>query len=430
MKNIYRISLMALAVIANNAHTEQPKLLHEVIDEKIEQILGISTISTRGNLDLAMLCGKEDAKNFDPQASMLGNAFITYKDHNDKIGYGAEVGFKTRSGIVKAGRAIVDTAHIDLQHDYFGTFKFGYTESVAFVFNSSSRDILVGYKSFECSDKGLEYFYQMPTDAILNGAPRFDNKAAKIWWMSPTYKGITIGLSYAPNDRFQNPFKVKRVKDESNFGSKCSYVSSLDYFKNFTTGAISYEHGNLQKFHYCAAFEYWYGKAASYVKNRHIRDVHIYNIGLDLGYNKFKTSFNYTDNGKSGLATEYIAENTAVYDSSANYSVSDNTVGICNGADAGKVYRAVMGYDFGKIKLSAGYLYSKQKLSSSNNINSRIISAGIEYKFDRAMSTYFEYDHIRTRMCDQGMIYEKAVYKKDRKNNNANMYIFGMKINI
>lgn len=410
--------------------TEETPLIHEIIDGQLEKIFGTSDLTTRGNVDSAMLVGHERNKVFDPYVSVLGDAFITYKNNKHKIGYGAEAGFKIRSGVMKGGRAIVDTAHLHFSHGIFGTLKIGYTESAAYLFNSHSRNILTGYKSFECSSKGLEYFYDLPKGSISNGAPDFDNKSAKIVWLSPTYKGFSVGISYAPDARFQNPFKVRHVKNNGEINEKLNFDSSTDFYKNETAVAVAYEYGLPDSFNFQLSGEYWFGTASSHLRNRNIHNLSAYNIGLDIGYDKFKASFNFTDNGKSGLANKYAADQDFEFDVNRAYSISDPEVGIRSGADAGKVYRAAVGYSWGKLKMSAGYLYSKVKMSRSEDTHHQVVAAAVEYDFDRMIGAYAEYDHMSTHLSDRSKIYNKCVYKNGYSSDHANIFIIGVKFNI
>lgn len=432
-KNFCKTMLMLFCCNAVFAETpkkadEEVKLIHEFINENIEKIFGTSNLTTKGNIDVGTVAGHESRKSLDPYISVLGDAFITYR--NDKRNIEAEVGLKIKSGVMKNGGAIVDTANIRFLNDYFGILKIGYTESAAYLFNSASRSILAGYKSFECSSKGLERLYTLPKDSISNGAPGYDNKAAKIVWMSPTYKGFSAGLSYAPNNRFQNPFKVAHISENVDVNPKTNFNSKTDYYKNFITAALSYEYGLPDSFHCRLVGEYWHGTAASRAKNRNIRDLNAYNLGLDIGYGKFKTSFNYTDNGKSGLARDFAKDGDFTFDETKNYAITDDEIGIRPGADAGKVYRMVAGYSFGKVKASVGYLKSKVKFSDNDNIKHEVIAVATEYTFNRAVGAYIEYDYMGTKIGNRARAYEKAVHGTDYKKDHANIFILGMKINL
>lgn len=429
MSDIYRVSSILVLCVAGNLHADV-KLIHELLDEQIESVFHTSNVSTKGDLNFAILTGKHDAKSMDPSVSTLGNAFITYKNSAKGIGYGAEVGFKIRSGTVKGGRAIVDTANLHITHDYLGTFKLGWTESAAYLFNSTSRNILMGYKGFECSDKGLEYFYYYPTDAITNSAPKYDNKAIKFVWLSPTYKGFSAGLSYAPNDRFQNPFKTNHLREDDFLNSRCGFNTTADFHRNVITAAVAYEYGLSDAFHYRLSLQYWHGSTDTYLKNHKLRNLRAYNVGFDIGYGKFNSSLNYMDNGKSDTATQYANNDNIRFDASKNYSVNDAFVGIRPGADGGKVYRVAMSYAWGKLKTSLGYLHSKVKLSDNENIRHHTVSVAAQYDFDRAIGVFLEYDYLKTYTCDRARIYDKAVYRKDRTNNRGNIFITGIKINL
>lgn len=409
---------------------EEVPLIHEFINDGIEKIFGTTNLTTKGNIDVGVVLGHESNKNLDPYISVLGDAFITYKNSKHKIGYEAEVGLKIKSGVMKNGGAIVDTANIRILHDYLGVLKFGYTESAAYLFNSASRSILAGYKSFECSSKGLERFYNLPKDSISNGAPGYDNKAAKIVWLSPTYKGFSAGLSYAPNNRFQNPFKVAHIKEDVEVNAKTNFNSSTDYYRNLTTAALAYEYGLPDSFHCRLVGEYWHGNVSSGAKSRNIHDLNAYNLGIDIGYGKFNTSFNYTDNGKSGLAREFANDENFTFEENKSYAITDDAIGIRPGADAGKVYRMVAGYSFGKVKTSLGYLKSKVKFSDSDSIKHDVITVAAEYTFNRAVGAYVEYDHMATKIGDRARAYEKSVYGTDYKNDHANIFILGLKINL
>jgi predicted porin len=118
-----------------------------------------------------------------------------------------------------------------------------------------------------------------------------------------------------------------------------------------------------------------------------------------------------------------------VFDEDRDYSIADPDVGLKPRADAGKIYSAGIAYTFGKLEVSAGYFKSLVKFSDNEKSQADIISLAAEYKFDKALRLYFEYDNISTDTCARAQAYKKACDLSPTGKNKANIFMVGSKIN-
>lgn len=404
-------------------------LFHEWLEEKLKGKEFLSNFSIGGVIDIAAVAIDQKEKGDDSTSvSSQGHIDLTYQDTCNYGGYGAFMKFRTRSGIIKAGGAIVEQGYLFWETNKVGTFKAGWVNTAADEFCIDGSAVLVGYQGF--GNGFFTTFYTPTSGLLIDSGFLYDEGAAKIWWKSPVVKGFSAGLSFTPNARKKNPFYSSTVRTDRDFSSSRSFETDSVWQENVVTGGLAYEYGLPEKFNMTISLSGWLGKTKCLNGDWTVRNIQGYNIGVLLGYNKFKMALGYTDHGKSGMPSEYAEGDTLVYDENTNYNIKDKHIGIKPGANAGQLYSVGISYDFGKLVCSAGYLYGERKFSGSEKATSKVATFAAEYAFDKMWSGYIEYDHITTDTCDRIMVYDKAVDGNAFGNNHANLYIIGTKINI
>jgi predicted porin len=161
-----------------------------------------------------------------------------------------------------------------------------------------------------------------------------------------------------------------------------------------------------------------------------VHDIRAYNIGAALIYKKFKISCGYTDNGKSLMSKSYASQEVGEeFNNTVNYRLDEPSVGVMPGANSGKLYSAGIAYSLGKLEVSAGYFKSVVKFSANEKSRANIVTLAAEYKFDRLLKLYVEYDNISTDACARARIYGKACGLSSTGKNKAKVFMVGSKIN-
>lgn len=415
-KNLFIFSLLPCLCFAQ-ASADDAKLLGEFIKEKSQDVPLLEDLSVSGQLNLAFVTSNQHLSNdVDiPSVSLDGDVYIDYKKVVDGIGFGFQIGTKARSGMIKGGSAIVDTSYLFAETDKLGQLRFGYSKSAGNLFSVSYADVLTGY-NFVDSGNASAFFTQTSGSILGTGFDKDDGKALKVVWLSPTIKGWTVGLSYAPNSRDGHLFKEKRNKIEKDYDPTQNFADYQSYIKDSFTGGISYEYGDPDAFNMKIAVAGWTakGKTDSVTK---IRNVKGYNVGAIFGYAKYKFALGYTDNQDSMIPKTLI-------------DPASQEFGMCPGANNGKLYNVGVGYFGDKWEMSAGYFHAVKKWSRTERSNTNIATVAIQYNVDKMLSTYVEYNNIRTRTCDRIMKSEKHSDGVAYGNNRANLFIVGAKINI
>ena len=406
------------------ADVEDSKLLGEFLKEKSQGVPLLEDLSISGDLKLAFvalnqhLSKDRDASSF----SLDGNIKIDYKKVVDGIGFGFQIGTKTRSGMLKKGAAIVDTSYLFADSDKFGQFRFGYSKSAGSIFSVSYADVLTGYNLVDSGFTPI-FFAQSSGSILGTGFDKDDGKSLKFVWLSPTIKGWSVGLSYAPDSRDAHLFKEKRNKYESEYSIAQNFADKTSYVKDSFTAGISYEYGDPEAFNMKVSVAGWLAQGKS--SSSSPRKVQGYNVGTIFGYGKYKLALGYTDNINSMIPK--VLSNDIRDD-------NGNIVGMGPGADNGKVYNIGIGYFGDKWEMSAGYFHAVKKWSSDDKVTSNIATVAVQYNIDKTVSAFIEYNNIRTRTRDRIINSEK-----DEKHggdglafesNRANMFIVGAKINI
>jgi predicted porin len=384
-------------------------LLGEIIADHLDD--SDTDLCLCGILHFTSLFACQSEKTNKDEMGALLHGDVNLKCTRRCVGYGvgAEVGIKANSGLVKHGTATVDSSFLFLETDKIGQIKMGYTTTAAHYISISGDKYLIGYQTAGSGD--FDAFYNRSAGSIMDAGFTFDDRqSAKIVWLSPIVSGFSAGLSFTPNSKYSNLFK----------SSRCTPTS-----RNVITGALSYESGIPDEFNYAVSICGWMGKGKSHYANIDVHNVRAYQIGAAIGYADFKMSIGYTDNGKSFLLKKYATLDSGTFDSSENYNINDQRVGIKNGADSGKIYSVGISYGVNKVEMSAGYLWSVAKFSDTEKVKANIVLLAIEYKFNRRFCLYVEYNNIRTDTCDRARICGKACDQDTIGKNKANIIMLG-----
>ncbi len=418
-KKLLVVSLLPCLCFAE-AKKEDTKLLGEVIEDQLKDVPLLSGLSIDGKLNLAFVTSNQSLSHDveDPSVSLDGDINIKYKKVIDGIGVGIHIGTKARSGILKSGSAIVDTSYAFLETDKLGQFRIGYSKSAGSLFSVSYADVLTGYN---LPDSGnIATFFAQTSGTILGtGFDKDDSKALKIVWLSPTFYGWSVGLSYAPSSRDGHLFKEKRNKVEKDYSPTQNFADQTSYTKHNFTAGLSYEYGDPEAFNIKISLAGWLAKSKTDLEINKLRDVKGYNIGAILGYKKFKLALGFTDNMDTMIPRgEYLVDK----------DTTDSQM--CAGANAGKIYNIGMGYTFGKLETSVGFFHAVKKWSKSERSQANIATAAVQYNLDKMVSIYAEYDNIRARTCDRIYNSEFDADGTAYGNNRANLFIVGAKFKI
>ena len=403
---------------------DDSKLLGEFIKESADGVPLLENLAISGQLNFSFVAVNQSLsdKKDNPTFSLDGDVNIDYKTIVDGIGWGFKVGTKARSGMIKGGSAIVDTSYLFVDTDKFGQVRFGYSKSAGSMFSISYADVMTGY-NFMDSGNAPTFFAHTSGTILGTGFDKDDAKALKVCWISPTVKGWTVGLSYAPNSRDGHLFKEKRNKVEKDYSPAQNFADQTAFIKDSYTGGISYEYGDPEAFNFKVAVAGWTAQARSTYSN--LRNIQGYNVGAIFGYGKYKLGLGYTDNINSMIPEELSNE---IKDT------SNNIVGMGPGANNGKIYNVGIGYFGDKWELSAGYFQGEKKWSYDDKAISKVTTVAVQYNVDKMLSAYVEYNNIRAKTTDR--IYNSELDVKHGgdgvayKNNRANLFIVGAKVNI
>lgn len=402
---------------AVSANAEEDQLLNEFVKDKLAEI-GINTnLRFYGDINTTFASTHQTLDRENPTAVIEGNVYIAYDNRYGDLGYGLNIGNKIKSGELKQGAAIVDTSYLYLQSDKYGKVKFGYTNSAGDEFSLTYAAVLTGYKGPDSGN--LSAFSTQTSGTIIGtGFDRDDSKALKVVWLSPKISGWTFGLSYSPNSRDGHLFMEKRNKLAKDYHPSQNFADQSSYSKHNVSGGIAYEHGCDKGFYGKVAVAGWWAKGeADHTK---VKNVAGYNVGALLGYKNYKLAFGFTDNGTSMLPEKLEG-------------VENPKVGFLAGADAGKIYNIGIGCTLGKAELSAGFFHAVRKFSHNERTNTNITTLAAQYNFNKTLSTYIEYNHVRARTCERSFNTElDPAYGGDGiafPNNDANIFMIGAKVN-
>ena len=431
---------------AKDVNAEDTKLFGDFVKDQTDNVSLLEGLTVNGELKFGFVTSNQYlSKNVDnPTAFLDGDVNLNYKKVIDGIGWGFKIKANARSGLVKQGSAIVDTSYLFADTDKLGEFRIGYSKSAGSIFSVSYADVLTGYNLIDSGNAAC-FFAQTSGTILGTGFDKDDGKCLKFVWISPTLKGWTLGFSYAPNSRDGHLFKERRNKTEKDYSVLQNFADESAYIEDSFTAGISYEYGDAEAFNAKIAVAGWLAQGRS-DNNSNLRNVQGYNVGAILGYGKYKLALGYTDNINSMLPKvlydndswdgringELVAKGTP--DSKGHY-----IVGMGGEANAGKIYNVGVGYFGDKWEMSAGYFQAEKKWSPDDKATSKIATVAVQYNIDKMVSAFVEYNNIRTECA--GRIYYSEIYSetnngteanpfKANKNNRANLFIVGAKINL
>ena len=428
-KNLLIFSLLPLLCFAQanakdvNVETEDTKLFGDFVKDQTDGIPLLDGLTISGEMKFGFVTSNQRrSTDVDiPSAFLDGDVDINYKKVVDGIAWGFKIGTKARSGLLKQGSAIVDSSYLFADTGKLGEFRIGYSKSAGAMFSLSSADAMTGYNLVD-SGQASCFFAQTSGTILGTGFDKDDGKALKFVWVSPTLKGWTLGFSYAPNSRDGHLFKEKRNKIEKDWSLYQNFADKSGYTKDSFTAGISYEYGDPEAFNAKVAVAGWLAQGRS--DNSDPRNVQGYNAGAILGYGKYKLALGYTDNINSMIPKEL---------SNTKTDALGNIVGMGPGANNGKVYNIGLGYFGDKWEMSAGYFQAEKKWSHDDKATAKIATVAVQYNVDKVLSTFVEYNNIRTETRDRIMNSERYVEGADAviyDNNRANLFIVGAKINL
>jgi hypothetical protein len=408
---------------------EDSKLFSEFLKEKTEGVPLLGDLSISGKLQFGFVAANQYLskikENDIPSAFMDGDVNINYKTVVDGIGWGFKIGTKARSGLIKSGSAIVDTSFLFADSDKLGQFRLGYSKSAGAIFSISYADAMTGYNIVDSGNLAT-FFAQTSGTIIGTGFDKDDGKSLKLVWLSPTIKGWSLGLSYAPNSRDGHLFKEKRNKVEKDFSKTQNFADESGYTKDSFSAGISYEYGNPEAFNLKLSVAGWLAQGRS--DNSDPKNVKGYNLGAIFGYGKYKLALSFTDNKDSMLPK--VLTNDKTWTDSKGVS---HVVGMGPGANNGKVYTAGLGYFGEKWEMSAGYFHAVKKWSDNDRAQTNIATVAVQYNVDKVWSAFIEYDNVRTKTSDRIYYSELCDENPDGvgyRNNRANLIVAGIKVNI
>ncbi|MBR1734133.1 MAG: porin [Alphaproteobacteria bacterium] len=436
LKKILCISVMSCqSLIASYEDTEEVKLLHEKVDEFLANVGFGNNLSFSGDGNLAITMTHQKKNNSEIEsgyASYEGNIDLHYLNRTSDFGYGFEFSVKTRSGMIKTGRAIVDELYAFIETDKLGRLNIGFTATAADNFTIGGNSIFTAYGGPDSGN--LSAFYNESAGTIIGtGCHVDDGKAAKIAWFSPTIKGFSMGMSFTLDSKKSAPFKKRHCSENCNSDNNIcwDYAHSSGFSRSIFTIAGKYEYGNEDDFNATVTMGGWFGKGKAGTNTGAVHDVRAYQIGAILGYKQFKAAFGFIDCGRSIVDKYRAVGDSYIFDETTDYDVHDPRVGLKHGTDAGKIYTYGLSYKMDNLTLSAGYFRSVVKFSDkkSERAIANIYTVGAEYRFDKTLSIYAEYNNISTKTCDRARIYAKACNLGAEGANHANMLILGSKIN-
>jgi predicted porin len=435
------LSLFSIPGASATNDTDDIKLLHEIIADQLQlrdkfgPDSGFGDLSFRGRLELTALFMRQKLKgnNDNSVRSMQGSIDCKYSFKQGDCTYGAEIGVKTHSGIIKQGGQILRTSCLFWESPRTGTVKIGYSATAADLFCVFGDKFLAGYGGPGSGNLGI-FFNESAGSLVDTGFPFDDRKAMKIAFLSPKVSGFSFGLSFTPDSRDATLFKTYHKKphsDEINIERANFPGIRTGYSKNIVTLGAACEYGNPESLQIGIAAAVWLGKGKSGIADdKEVHNVRAFNLGGTICRGAFKASVGYTDNGKSMRPRSCAVADIDAFDESKDYHFSQPEVGIRPGADVGRIFSAGIAYAVrGGPVISAGYFRSAVKFSAREKSVAEIVSLAAEYTINRAVSVYAEYNNVRTTACARARAYGKACGLSTNGDNRGNMFMIGTKIN-
>lgn len=358
------------------------------------------------------------------------------------------------SGNTEAGKTSVEENRIKLKTKYFtwlGGVHRGVTDFMSvggFTFYGGTGGVLGNYKAVINETAGSV----LRDDPAGHGKDRTKTTLVTPRFMVSDFGGFQFGYSYTPDGEHQGEAKLNTVVTTT--GTFAAAGKSLHEFGvNFKGEAAN---GLIAQI----SFTTLLGKAKALDKNgapgavpvaaaadtnlygqRSFGNIKSYAIGLMLSYAGFSVGGEYLNNGSSlSLGSFSSSSNTGPGYNDAAYTVS--------GADAGRVYNFGAGYEFGKHKVTLGYLNSTRNLGTANltnatanapvtiefgSVDARVLSTTYDYKLAKGLKVYAEATHFDTKhngVSDNLKVYNQAATGATSANgsNNGNAFVAGIAV--
>ncbi|MDR2106989.1 MAG: porin [Holosporaceae bacterium] len=439
MKKIL-LSLSLLSAAGTSAAADETdRLAHEILaDWWKSEICESDNLSFRGKLDFTTLFMRQKIKkeNDEAVASLQGSLDFKYVAAKcDRSSFGAEIGVKTHSGVIKQKSPILRISCLFFESPCIGKIRLGYVNTSADEFCIYGDKFLVGYGGAGSGNLGI--FYNESAGSLVDtGFPFDDRKALKISFLSPKIAGFSAGLSFTPDSRNATLFKTyhKRPHDDEINIERANFPGMRTAFsKNVLTGGAAYEFGDAEAWNVKISASLWIGKGKSGISDdKEVHNVRAFNLGAAVVCNKdFKFSFGYTDGGKSLRPRKYAVADIKVFDENKEYRFAFPEVGVKPGVDVGKIFSFGAAYAVSdKFTVSAGYFRSEVKFSFDEKSVADIVTLAAEYTVNRTASLYIEYNNIGTDTCARAQAYGRACGLSVTGKNQANMLMIGTKIRI
>lgn len=287
--------------------------------------------------------GKGQGTHLTVQDSRLNFLFAGSSDSLGGFDYSGFIGV---TGNTEAGKTSVEENWIKLQNRWgrmiLGGHR-GVTDRMAF----GAYSIMGGTGGFDGNYKNV---INLSTGTVIStdlvGAPKDANK---ITLVTPRLNGIQAGISFTPHGQQQGEAKLRTIGSresgtkpygKNNVGLGVNYKTDLEGLGvKASATLISGQTQTLRRFAVTpAATQNDRFAEAIYSGDRY--NTLSYALGLVLTYGDFEAGFEFIDNGKSQVLK----------------SIKDR--------DAGQLYMAALGYNFGANKIALGYQYSERKLGT------------------------------------------------------------------
>ncbi|UNM05652.1 MAG: hypothetical protein H6925_03775 [Holosporaceae bacterium] len=248
----------------------------------------------------------------------------------------------------KTGIDRISEAYVYGNHDMLGSFKLGDTEGVVSNMMYSGTDVLGGLGG-SAGDLDKLINLTRAVDFRPSIAPRND-KATKLVWVSPEYKGFQIGLDFTPSTKLRG--REGRGSTLNNGATPTMRNNSIaPYSTNLLGGGISYNKA-FQKCNFGLYVVGHTGKsrgdaiaANSGGSQNTYHDTKAWQVGTLVDYQNWQFAASYFDRKKSWIRKQAATVDGVAQTNPTSYT---NTKGV----DLG------IGYDFARnANLGVGYTH-------------------------------------------------------------------------
>ena len=350
---------------------------------------------------------------------------------NTNIDYMYRVNFAAYSG----SSPTIDQNYIQIKTPFYA-FRLGSTVGPEDFMIKDAGAVIGGAGAFESA--AYTNVYNLSAGVIKGNDIIGDtNKAAKIVFIGPEYKGFQFSVAYTPNvakggdadknnmfpDNSSIPGNSKGIYPEkatypfgtNNWAFGLSYKASAGLWSLTLTGATVHE-----KSYYTVT-----SSALPYRKFS-LKNSWAYQLGMVVEHDKWSFGAGYLNNGKSRLPR------IANMPLNATGTV---TTGNMHQGNSGQAWNAGLGYTLGAYEFAAAYHQFWRKTDATNKARNNMISATMDVNIFKGWKWYLEIDHIRTRTSQPAVDFATAVngaFSSKRTegigNNSGTVAIVGTKV--